>query len=449
MNAPAAPASPSRRRKAAALGLPLLGAALLFAIAWLYLGLLALDLRALLDSSRMTNYEPPVLADRWIAAAEPALRWAGLPLLSLALLGGALRLRARLLGGGVTLARLPTGLRVALAALVGAPFLAFVVPFALALGTWVLIEIVPWVQWYDNLEKLSDPVLRQSVPPLAAATLLAGAWALAAVLRRAAAPVAEPSRRRRLARWAWRLGIVAPIGLAAALPALGVAVHAVRVAPALGRSGALERNCWMCHDATAPLYFYKAPREWERFLGAGCFRRAALTAEERLEILDFVTTTRSFSDAWIFRTRCQRCHMTPHRSWERRTPEDWAAITRRLAYHSPFYFGPDAREQVVAHLSRTLGADPPSDPQAQQEWRTVEACGACHFVSRGAERWRGAPDAELRALVRRMGDRREPPWSDAEVETLAATWQALVADPERLRALAPHDRPVLEGDLPW
>jgi hypothetical protein len=440
-------------RRLASITIPIIGAVIALILVALYIRVLALDLRAVLDSTRMMNYEWPILRDGWIEWAERVLRWGAWPLVITTIAGLALRVRARIERGAWTLGHLGTGLKVVIAAVSFLPFLAFAAPFSLALGVWVLVEIVPWIQWYDNLEKLSDPVLRAVVPGLLVATLLCGSLLLRAALRRPASP-GPISGRQRAFRWVFRLAVLVPIALAAVAPLLGVIVHAARVAPVLGKDAVLERRCSGCHDSSAPMYFYKTPGEWKHFLDTTCFHRMDetdmdLSASDRKGVLDFVVGTRSFSDSWIFATRCRRCHVASPLAWDDRAPWDWESITGRVARYSPLYYGPEAREQVLAYLSGNHGRPEQDTQEARLERRVVQACTSCHFFDREADAWKGAPREKVLDLVRRMGARLESPLEEGEIPGIAEVWQGAIRDGKRLKSLVPHDRHIRKGGLPW
>ncbi len=48
-----------------------------------------------------------------------------------------------------------------------------------------------------------------------------------------------------------------------------------------------------------------------------------------------------------------------------------------------------------------------------------------------------------------MERKRPVPWSAAELETLAAAYDQLLADEALRTRVLPHDRPVSQGELPW
>jgi hypothetical protein len=199
------------------------------------------------------------------------------------------------------------------------------------------------------------------------------------------------------------------------------------------------------------LFFVRTPDDWRRSLESTCFPRAAVPEADRAEIVSFLTGMRSFSDSWVFRTRCQRCHVASALTWDDRHPDDWQSIVQRIARYSPYYYNEAAQAQIVRHLATTSGTDDggSTNDEGARRRLAVRSCTPCHFFSRNADAYRKVSEMEADALVRRMNDRMAAPLSADELRDVTAVWRAAVASTETLRGLVPHDRPVLEGGLPW
>jgi hypothetical protein len=488
---PSPAAKPSRIRQVRAwfapIVVPLCLAVAIVAVATPFVRILSLDFQALMESLRGTTTEvgthgrehalkvpyeprepvptdrgvtydyekcdniyfaPPVVSDDWAVRGDLALRYGGLPLLALVLVGLGLSMRARRVAGSRTLREVRPLPKALLAVAAMAPFAAFAVPLALALCVWLTLEIYPWIQWYDSVNQLTESTILRAGPPLLGVILLAGAWALRATLRdhrRRGTPGDRPLRR-----WASRLAIAAMALVALAGGALPL-VHAARVAPVLGTDDVLQRRCASCHSPTAPLFFVRTPDEWRRQLDATCFRRAEIPGKEQDEVVTFLAATRSFPDEWAFRTRCQRCHVVDAFAWQDRHPEDWEGIVRRVGRHSPFYYDPGTQEQIVRHLATKHGdaAAGAGGGEGERRRLAVRACTACHFFSRNASAFRDVSEQDAVALATRMSDRMARPMSPDRIRDVAAVWRTAVRDPEAMGALVPHDRPVLHGGLPW
>lgn len=471
---------------------PLVLGALVLAVAVPTVRILSLDYRTLMDSLRATTsvvgsgcresvvqveYEPRpagtemgtgltfdletedcgdvefgylIFHDTWVAWGDRALRYGALPLLALLLVELFLRLRARRVAGARSLRDASPSRRAALAGVTLVPFIFFAVPFALALSVWLVVEAFAWLQWFDSITDITAVVLWWAGPTLAGGTMLAGAGLVYLTLGR------RPARVRR-GRWTRAVRRTFG-GLALALIALalfvlggGILHHWFSLLPVLGSEVSFERHCSECHTPTAPLAYVRTPDQWRSSLEATCFPLMEVQAGDKEEIVRFLAAMRSFSDAWVFRTRCQRCHVTSVLTWEDRHPEDWDMIVQRLARYSPAYYDAPARAQIVRHLSRVAGAASENGPQdaGAATGRILRACTSCHFFSRNRDVFHDVSESEAKALVRRMNGKMARPLSESEVREAARMWRAAARDPELLDRLVPHDRPVMEGGPPW
>ena len=426
--------------------------ALALGLLWFFalrgLGILSLDLRALLHNLSKDDYLDFHIRDAWITWGAAAIRLGPIPLAALFLGAVLLRLRARWALGSWTVGHLSFRARLGLAALVLAPYLAFCAPMALALTVWLMVEGYWWVQWYGNREPGQWLALYYLPPVLAAGAALAGAWATAYTLRRTPPPQ-RPRGWRRWARLAPAVLISTPVFLPCAVLGLGLVLHSSRLAGFTGAGTLLEDKCGGCHRATRPLYFVKTPNEWRYLVHRMREDHGAkMTAPQEEQVTGFLQGMRSFSDSWTFRTRCQRCHGAAIRSWDDRHPDDWKMIVARVARYSPHYYPRDVSQQVSDHLARTKGKQA-GDPSEAAAIRTIKVCTSCHFFSRGAEHNRHLSDKDAEALVRRMSQLMDPPLSEQEIQSMAQIYRSLATDPQRMKHAVPHDEPVLQGGLPW
>lgn len=330
----------------------------------------------------------------------------------------------------------------------------FAMPASHALAMWAQVEAYAWIQWADNIPVVMDDLRLRGPGVLLPGLVLAGALSLWVSLR----PPADDSRGsrprwwRRARRVAWSAVLL--IVLVAAAPAGGIfTLHGSRIGGAEGL-GVFEETCGQCHLRSRPLYFVKTPVEWRTTVERmRTFEGAPIDEAEAEAVGDLLCGMRSFSDAWTFRTRCQRCHREGVRGWGERSAEDWERVVGRMARWSPHYYRPQVRDQVVDHLVRTrsdeaatLGLDP---AVYRSSMALDQACSPCHSVSRAADRAAALEPDARRELLLRMGAKRSEPWGAAELETLATTYEALLADEELRARLFPHDLPATEGDLPW
>jgi len=232
-----------------------------------------------------------------------------------------------------------------------------------------------------------------------------------------------------------------------------LAAHGLRVVAAPGRS-ILEQTCDRCHRRTRPLYFIKTPAEWRRTVTRMKeFEKAPLDDEQKEDVIAFLGGMRSFSDAWTFRTRCQRCHVSSYLGWDDRDPKDWAAIVDRVGRWSPYYYKQDVRGQIKAHLTATRGEQGATgglDRATYERYHRVgRLCSPCHSISRSRERFSGKDLAAITRLVTDMRDKMVTRFPRAEIRDLATTYKELLDRPELLPRLFPHDRLVKEGGPPW
>jgi len=379
------------------------------------------------------------------------LRWGSLPLAAPLLARLLLwALSPRLGSWAGLLGRIPLPLKILWALLLLALYGVFCVPLAAGLSVWLSVDAYWWIQWYQNVRPLLDQVLSYSIY-----VALPGLWLLAPILLRY--HLWGPSKVRPRARvWAIR-GLAALlwlVALGALAPAILVGgVHASRLVLTPGRA-ILEHTCNQCHARTRPLYFIKTPAEWRRTITRMKeHEKAPLNHEQREEVLAFLGGMRSFSDAWTFRSRCQRCHVASYLGWEDRTAQDWAAIVDRIGRWSPYYYKKDVRDQVVAHLTATrfsqgstLGLDRET---YLRFWNVGKVCSSCHSISREGARYRRRDLEAITRLVTDMREKMVDPFDRGKIRSTAATYKELISAPDRLRKLFPHDKLVEEGGPPW
>ena len=419
---------------------------------------LALDLEALVWNLQLdwtTDYDQAWYADAaLLPVLVPLLRWAGLPLFAVAIAGLLYRLaglrdpeldavsratpRARLLLG---LATLP-------------PFAAFAMPCALGLSVWVEVEVYPWLEWHGQVDPTMG--LIHGVGPwlMLPGLLLSGPLLLRATLSRPSDEAPPQRTRTALARRRWgrrfASGAAALLLLPFAVGALAGCFHATRVARLPGLQVHAEA-CGSCHERALPLYYVKTPAEWRRTVATHVeIERVALDRHQSTELMGFLGSMRSFSDSWTFRTRCGRCHGSTWRGWDRRSPQDWEAMSARLARWSPYFHRHDAREQVVGFLVDRLGRDDGGllDLPAQEADPVrdlYDLCALCHSASYEADRYREASEQEVLAMVERMNQKLPEPVAEGKLPDLSRRYSELIADPARFDRLFPHDRPILRA----
>jgi hypothetical protein len=392
----------------------------------------------------------------WVLPGGWLLLLGAAPLFTLAISAMAYRLLARSTTFVDPLAGRPPAIRVAIGAAVLLPWLAHLAPLALALSVGLSVEVFWWIQWHGNTEPAMELTLTRAPLVLAACAalfaLLTAAWAL---------PGAHANRSRWwlplrwTARITWLL-LVAVLALASA--------HGTRSWGTPGRAVFAER-CDQCHVRAEALYYVKTPAEWQRTVERmkdyeypplyedETDAIEQITDEDEAAVVPFLCGMRSFSDAWTFRTRCQRCHGLDDRHWEDRPPENWARVPERVARWSPYYYRPDVRDQIAAHLAATRGDEAVTFDLDAETYASLSeldlTCGSCHSVTREFERFRRADDANRQAVIRRMLARSGEVPTDAQVTALTDRWSLLIADTSMMVRLFPHDQPMRDGWMSW
>ena len=407
---------------------------------------LALDVEALI----INRFPDHLQRDAAVFWCRLALRVGSIPLAVPVLLRLVLWAVPRAGSWERLLGRVPLALKLLWGVLLLAIHAAFCVPLAVALSVWLSVEAAWWIQWYQNIPPMMGQIFDYSV-----FVALPGMWALAplVLLFQLSRP---PTGKAGVARWALR-GLAA-LWLLVALAALGPCLlgggaHALQVVTAPGRS-ILESTCDGCHARTRPLYFIKTPAEWRRTVTRMKeFEKAPLSSDDKEDVLAYLGGMRSFSDAWTFRTRCQRCHVTSYLGWDDRDPKDWAAIVDRVARWSPYYYKQDVRDQIKAHLAATraeqgstLGLDRAT---YQRSWKVGKICSSCHSISRSSKRYRGKDLETIRRLVSDMRHKMVTRFDRGQIKSVAAAYKALLDDPELLSRLFPHDQLIKEGGPSW
>jgi hypothetical protein len=159
------------------------------------------------------------------------------------------------------------------------------------------------------------------------------------------------------------------------------------------------------------------------------------------EVLDWLISYRSFSDSWMFRAKCLRCHGVHHLTKTPRTAEEWSDIVDRVAWLSPFAYRVDQRDQVKAHLADALSVPVPEPGSVDHESYVMRrdlraACNPCHSISLIFED--GVLD-DANAMVARMSRKDPKLVPEDRIDDFAEAVKALAKDPDEFDRLFPHD----------
>lgn len=426
------------------------GAALL-----IYLGvfhrvvrILEIDFEALV----MNLYQIHEASLDWLPRGRAAVLAGAAPLTVVVLARLLYRLLRRWLGLTFPPARWSRLARLALGTALLLPYLAFCVPASVAVGVWVSMEVFAWLEWFEQVFPIMAITLFK-VPYLAMAGGALLGILLAWTAARTAVPVAPAAGlKHKLSRLAWRSMVV--LLFVPFLPLAALAgIHLARAYPATGLD-TYKDKCGGCHIRAQALYFTKTPAEWRRTITRmKAFEKAPINEEQKEEVISFLTGMRSYSDDWIFRTRCQRCHHTNYRDWQDRAPADWAALVDRVGRWSPYYYSRDIKAQLVAHLTRTASTPDATlglTAQAYRSFKTLEKrCGQCHSLGREAERFSAANETDVAEMMSRMNQKMPRRLEAAELRALNRTYRDIIKDPKRLKELVPHDQPPPDTGPAW
>jgi len=339
----------------------------------------------------------------------------------------------------------PVWVRALLAMVAAAGVFAFAEPGARALSVRYMAEVFWWIQWSDNVQPAMEWVRAQTPTLIYPALGVTACFLLWLSLR-------SHPRGARL-RWLRRTFIAATGFLLLAFWGFAGAGQATAAASSGGQALFMDQ-CGACHSRSRPLFRIKSPDEWRRTVTRMReLEGAELTEAEAEKVISYLSTTRAFSDAWTFRTRCQRCHGLKSLSWEDRPPKDWTRIAERLARWSPYYYRQPVREQLVAHLSRTAASDGPPLGLEETRYRAYQEldrrCGVCHSIGWNASRYRGMDEQVVAAMVRRMLKKNNAALTDSEVKRLSRDYQAVIKDRSLFERLYPHDLPLKTEPLKW
>ncbi len=312
----------------------------------------------------------------------------------------------------------------------------------LAIGT--ITEAWPWFLWGEDYLVLAEQFFFVARPVLTGCLAVVVWWLLGRLLSpRVPRPGTLPSR---LLRALPRVPGVLLLGVSAVLLS-GVgsvnAVRFVRTFPPRTNHVVME-NCGHCHSAYRPQHFIKTRAAWERTVHRMRTRNGAdkyVSEAAAADVIDWLSDYRGFSDAWMFRARCERCHGEHHLTTRPRTAEEWDFVVERAGWMTPFAFRGDQKEQIKRYLREEVAAPPPPEGSPAREelearLELQRACNGCHSISLILED--GAMDEPL-AMVKRMS-RKDPHLVPPDrVEAITETLTALPRDEAAFWTLFPHD----------
>ena len=415
---------------------------LVVGVVWPLLSVAALEVETLL----VNLFEQQAVSLSALPYLRSLVLFAPLPLAVLLGLGLGGRL-AGMLGGTNPLRSCPDGARSLLVVLASVLFVLGSLPLAVAVSSWVALEVYDWIEWLYELNPTMEAVFA-GVPVL----FLPGAWLLAIHGARWAfgsghSVRSSPGRLRSFIR-PFSQVLAAICLLATALVGCVVAPQLTRIVTAPS-SKSFEEHCGSCHFRTAALNFKKTPEAWKRSLE----KMHDLTGESipetaMVDIEGWLLAVRSRSPSNVFHSHCSRCHGLSSRRWEARSEEDWGFLVERVARWSPVFYGPEVRRTLREELVRRRGDEAAELGLGPERWsrslEVIRRCGVCHSISWNADRYREDGMEAALPLVERMNQKMVDRLEPGELEQLARDYLELIEDPQEFERLVPHDRPLPE-----
>ena len=310
----------------------------------------------------------------------------------------------------------------------------------LSIGT--ITEAYPWLLWGETYLELARNLYTIARPVLLTAVTVCTTWGLWRLLF---PPVPRPrALPLRFLLWLPRLlfGALALAALAVLLiPLLVNSVRFTRTFPPR-TDHVIQSNCGHCHSPYRPQHFVRTEAQWRRTVTRMIDRNGAPVNERQKEkVIAWLRDYRGFSDAWMFRAKCLRCHGKHHLVEQDRTAQEWAWIVDRMGWVSTFGYRHDQRDQIKAHLAAELAVPDPQPGDAEYTaWKQrvdlMNACNPCHSLSLVLEE--GALD-DPKAMLERMSYKDPVLVPPERIDELVEALETLPKDAEGFWDLFPHD----------
>lgn len=318
------------------------------------------------------------------------------------------------------------------------------IPAVYVLALSVIREIFPWFVWYKQYERATAVILNKELwkplPFLFLLTFFVVRWLVRKILKVKRETEKRPPRAWRVAR---ALILIAVLGASGAYFLAGLAANAVyqvRTFPPTGMT--LQRQkCSLCHPAYRPFHYMKEPEQWR--LTVERMRRvneAPIDEAQEEKIIAYLMRRNTYSDAWLFRAKCGRCHGLDEITQQQRTAEEWRLIARRLQRLSVYAFRDEWLRQIGNHTDKQLATQPPDGEARKKKVQFEQRCGACHALH--LVRREEAVAAGADELIARMTTKVPGSFTVAEQETIAGYLVELPAAEAEFKSLFPHDYPV-------
>jgi len=331
-----------------------------------------------------------------------------------------------------------------LLALAGAAVLIHVlfIPVVYLMAVTTCREIFPWFIWYQAYLDWSSFILGAWLWLPLPFLFLTAFYLLRHVIGRLAPRwrTAVPKRWnvRRVAAWLLIAPVMLASGLSFAPLAFFGAVNIARTFPAPGRS--LQRaKCSVCHSPYRPFHFIKEPEQWQVTVDRMRSLEGAQVGEEEAgTIVAYLKARASYTDAWIFRAKCLRCHGRDTLQARPRTAEEWQMIGRRMARLSPYAYRTEWLRQLDRYTAAELAQPSPGGEEYLAKIHFERACGACHQLRLVLE----PHEEKIDELVRRMAAKAPGIIAPDEMPAFTEYTTRIMGERERFGSLFPHDQRI-------
>ncbi|MCZ7582620.1 MAG: hypothetical protein M5R36_04385 [Deltaproteobacteria bacterium] len=157
----------------------------------------------------------------------------------------------------------------------------------------------------------------------------------------------------------------------------------------------------------------------------------------------------SYSDKWLYRAKCLRCHDDRELRRAKYTAVEWEQIVERVSRRQVYAFRTEWKRQINRYLRENLAVEPPPEGTPERERRETKIsfemrCGVCHSLDILVRpRTFEETDAEM---VERMRLKAPSLISYDEVRRLTDFVGAVPQDLEKFQEMFPHDRKL---EISW
>ena len=318
----------------------------------------------------------------------------------------------------------------------------------LVVGNWLAIgtitEAWPWYLWGEDYLGLAEQFFFVARPVFTLCLTVVAWWALGKLLMPFQDRPGNLFVRGFFA--ALTLPTLVLTIVAASVLAVPTAVNAVRFVRTFPprTNHVVMENCSHCHSPWRPQHFVRTRDAWTRTVTRMRERNGAdkyVSESAADDVIDWLSDYRGFSDDWIFKARCERCHGEHHLTTIERTAEEWDWVVERAGWMTPFAFRGDQKAQIKRYLHEHVAVAPPAEGTPERaaldtRLELQRSCNGCHSISLILED--GAMD-DLKAMVTRMSYKDPELVPPDRIDAIVEALEALPKEEAAFWDLFPHD----------